>query len=166
MVNLSTLFPKHGSRKTKRRIGLGIGSGMGRSSTKGMKGQTSRSGNSRKESKEGGQMPLVRRIPKSGFSNAAFAIVGEFVNIGSLDKKFKTGEEVTPELLKKKNLVKKTSKIKILGTGEIKSALKVTAHAFSKSAKEAIEKAGGSVTIIEKKSKVLEKKPKTAQKAK
>jgi len=73
MVHLSTLFPKHGSRKAKRRIGLGVGSGMGRSSTKGMKGQTSRSGNSRKESKEGGQMPLVRRIPKSGFSNLSFA---------------------------------------------------------------------------------------------
>lgn len=153
MADLSTLFPKHGSRKPKRRIGLGIGSGMGRSSTKGMKGQTSRSGNTKKESKEGGQMPLVRRIPKSGFSNAMFENRYELVNIGSLDKVFKAGEEVTPEVLKKKNLVKKLGKVKILGNGEIKTALKITAHAFSASAKAAIEKAGGSITVIEKKAK-------------
>jgi large subunit ribosomal protein L15 len=153
MVNLSTLFPKHGSRKEKRRIGLGVGSGMGRSSTKGMKGQTSRSGNARKESKEGGQMPLVRRIPKSGFSNAPFAVPCELVNIGSLAKVFKVNEEVTPEVLKKKNLISKTDKVKILGTGEIKIALNVTAHGFSKGAKEAIEKAGGKAVLIEKKAK-------------
>lgn len=148
MVNLSTLFPKHGSRKPKRRLGLGVGSGMGRSSTKGMKGQTSRSGNGRRESKEGGQMPIVRRTPKSGFSNASFAVAGELVNIGSLDKVFKAGDEVTPEILKKKNLVKKSDKVKILGNGELKVALKVTAHAFSASAKAAIEKAGGKATVI------------------
>ena len=153
MVHLSTLFPKHGSRKAKRRIGLGIGSGMGRSSTKGMKGQTSRSGNTRKESKEGGQMPLVRRIPKSGFSNVSFAKKGEFVNIGSLAKAFKAGAEVTPEILKKANLIKKADKVKILGTGELTVALKVTAHGFSATAKAAIEKAGGTVTVIEKRAK-------------
>jgi large subunit ribosomal protein L15 len=153
MINLSTLFPKYGSKKTKRRIGLGIGSGMGRSSTKGMKGQTSRSGNARRESKEGGQMPLVRRIPKSGFSNVSFAVVGEFVNIGSLDKKFKAGDEVNPEVLKKKGLVHCTNKIKILGMGELKNALNISAHAFSSSAKIAIEKAGGKAIIIEKKAK-------------
>ena len=153
MVHLSTLFPKHGSRKAKRRIGLGIGSGMGRSSTKGMKGQTSRSGNTRKESKEGGQMPLVRRIPKSGFSNVSFAKKGEFVNIGSLAKKFKAGAEVNPETLKKANLIKKADKVKILGTGELTVALKVCAHGFSASAKAAIEKAGGTATLIQKKAK-------------
>ncbi len=153
MVHLSTLFPKHGSRKAKRRIGLGIGSGMGRSSTKGMKGQTSRSGNTRKESKEGGQMPLVRRIPKSGFSNVSFAKKSEFVNIGSLAKAFKAGAEVTPEILKKANLIKKADKVKVLGTGELNIALKVSAHGFSATAKAAIEKAGGTVTLIEKKAK-------------
>lgn len=151
MTTLSSLFPKHGSRKAKRRIGLGIGSGMGRSSTKGMKGQTSRSGNTRKESKEGGQMPLVRRIPKSGFSNASFAVKGEWVNLGSLAKVFKTGEEVTPEILKKKNLVKDTKKIKVLANGELKHALNITAHAFSATAKAAIEKAGGKAIVIENK---------------
>ena len=152
-VNLSNLFPKHGAKKERRRLGLGVGSGLGRSCTKGMKGQTSRSGNPRKESKEGGQMPLVRRIPKSGFSNAAFAVPGEFVNIGSLGKVFKAGSEVTPEILKKNNLIKKADKVKILGTGELSAPLKVTAHAFSAGAKAAIEKAGGTVTVIEKKVK-------------
>jgi large subunit ribosomal protein L15 len=108
-------------------------------------------------------MPLVRRIPKSGFSNASFAVVGEFVNIGSLDKKFKAGDEVTPEILKKKNLINKTNKVKILGNGEIKAALKVTAHAFSASAKAAIEKAGGTVIVLEKKTKVLTKNVKKAK---
>ena len=154
MVNLSTLFPKHGSKREKRRLGLGVGSGLGRSCTKGMKGQTSRSGNPRKESKEGGQMPLIRRIPKSGFSNNAFAVHGEFVNIGSLDKKFKTGAEVNPEVLKKNGLIHKTDKVKILGTGELKVSLNVAAHAFSAGAKAAIEKAGGKVVIIEKKAPV------------
>ena len=151
MTTLSSLFPNHGSRKAKRRIGLGIGSGMGRSSTKGMKGQTSRSGNTRKESKEGGQMPLVRRIPKSGFSNASFAVKGEWVNLGSLAKVFKAGEEVTPEILKKKNLVKDTKKIKVLANGELNHALNITAHAFSATAKAAIEKAGGKAIVIENK---------------
>ncbi|MDR1124361.1 MAG: 50S ribosomal protein L15 [Elusimicrobiota bacterium] len=153
MVNLSTLFPKHGSRKAKRRIGLGVGSGMGRSATKGMKGQTSRSGNTRKESKEGGQMPLFRRIPKSGFSNAAFAVAGEFVNIGSLDKQFKAGAEVNPEILRKNGLIHHVHKVKILGNGELNAALNVSAHAFSASAKAAIEKAGGKAIVIEKKAK-------------
>ena len=116
-----------------------------------MKGQTSRSGNTRKESKEGGQMPLVRRIPKSGFSNASFAVKGEWVNLGSLAKVFKAGEEVTPEILKKKNLVKDTKKIKVLANGELKHALNITAHAFSATAKAAIEKAGGKATVIETK---------------
>ncbi len=153
MVNLSTLFPKHGSKKPKRRLGFGVGSGLGRSAGKGMKGQSSRSGNTRRESKEGGQMPLVRRIPKSGFSNASFATRSEFVNLGSIEKAFKAGEEVTPELLKKKNLVNKIAHVKVLANGTLTKAVKVTAHAFSATAKAAIEKAGGSVIVIEKKAK-------------
>ncbi len=158
MAHLSTLFPKYGSKKAKRRIGLGVGSGMGRSATKGMKGQTSRSGNTKKESKEGGQMPLVRRIPKSGFSNVMFNVKSEFVNIGSLDKVFKSGQEVTPELLKEKRLIHDIKKVKILGNGEIKIALKVSAHAFSAGAKSAIEKAGGTVSVIEKKAAAVKTK--------
>ena len=118
-----------------------------------MTSQTSRSGNTRKESQELGQMPLVRRIPKSGFSNVSFAKKGEFVNIGSLAKAFKAGAEVTPETLKKANLIKKADKVKVLGTGELNIALKVSAHGFSASAKAAIEKAGGTATLIEKRAK-------------
>ena len=101
MVTLNKLFPKHGSRKEKRRLGLGPGSGLGNYCTKGMKGQTSRSGNTRKESKEGGQMPLIRHTPKSGFSNKDFARRYDYVNVGSLEKVFAAGAEVTPEALKK-----------------------------------------------------------------
>jgi large subunit ribosomal protein L15 len=150
MVTLNKLFPKCGSRKSKKRLGLGIASGIGRSSGKGMKGQTSRSGNTKKESKEGGQMILARRVPKSGFSNVKFAKKYDYVNIGALDKSFKSGAEVNPEALEQKGLIKNWDRVKVLGMGEIKNSLKVTAHAFSKSAKEKIEKAGGSVTAIEK----------------
>lgn len=153
MVTLNKLFPKHGAKKAKKRLGLGIGSGIGRSSGKGMKGQTSRSGNTRKESKEGGQMPLYRRVPKSGFSNKDFARRFDYVNIGTLDKIFKSGEEVTPETLKKSGAIHDISSVKVLANGELTKALKVSAHGFSKTAKAAIEKAGGSVTVIEKKSK-------------
>lgn len=157
MVKLNELFPKHGAVKGKRRIGRGIGSGMGRSSGKGMKGQTSRSGNNRKESKEGGQMPLYRRVPKSGFSNVEFATKYDYVNIGSLEKAFKAGSEVKPEDLKSNGLVHCVCRVKVLGSGELKKALKVSAHSFSAGAKAAIEKAGGTVTVIETK-KVVENK--------
>jgi len=166
MVTLNKLFPKHGSKKVRRRLGLGIGSGMGRSSTKGMKGQTSRSGNNRKESKEGGQMPLYRRVPKSGFSNVEFANRYAYVNIGSLEKVFSAGAEVTPEALKKEGLVKCVERVKVLGNGELKKGLKVSAHGFSASAKAAIEKAGGAVTVLGKKEepKAPAKKAKAAKK--
>jgi len=150
MVTLNKLSPKFGSRKTGKRLGIGHGSGRGLSSTKGMKGQTSRSGNTRKESKEGGQMPLYRRIPKSGFSNVEFANRNAYVNVGSLEKVFSSGAEVTPEILKKEGLTKCACCVKVLGGGELKKSLKVSAHAFSASAKAAIEKAGGAATVIKK----------------
>ena len=153
MVSLNKLFPKHGSRKPKKRLGLGAASGLGNYCGKGMKGQTSRSGNTRKESKAGGQMPLVRQTPKSGFSNKDFAHRFDYVNVGTLDKLFKAGTEVTPEALKKAGAIHDVSSVKILGMGELSKALKVSAHGFSKTAKAAIEKAGGSVTMIEKKTK-------------
>ena len=153
MVSLNKLFPKHGARKPRKRLGLGAASGLGNYCGKGMKGQTSRSGNTRKESKAGGQMPLVRQTPKSGFSNKDFARRFDYVNVGTLDKLFKAGAEVTPEALKKAGAIHDVSSVKILGMGEISKALKVSAHGFSKTAKAAIEKAGGNVTVIEKKTK-------------
>ena len=153
MVTLNKLFPKHGSRKAKRRLGLGPGSGLGNYCTKGMKGQTSRSGNSRKESKEGGQMPLIRHTPKSGFSNKDFAKRYDYVNVGSLEKVFAAGAEVTPEALKKAGVIHDASRVKVLANGALTKALKVSAHGFSATAKAAIEKAGGTVTVIEQKTK-------------
>ena len=153
MVTLNTLFPKHGSRKAKRRLGLGPGSGLGNYCTKGMKGQTSRSGNSRKESKEGGQMPLIRHTPKSGFSNKDFAKRYDYVNLGSLEKVFAAGAEVTPEALKKAGIIHDATRVKVLANGALTKALKVSAHGFSATAKAAIEKAGGTVTVLEQKTK-------------
>ena len=153
MVTLNKLFPKHGSRKAKRRLGLGPGSGLGNYCTKGMKGQTSRSGNSRKESKEGGQMPLIRHTPKSGFSNKDFAKRYDYVNVGSLEKVFAAGAEVTPEALKKAGVIHDASRVKVLANGALTKALKVSAHGFSATAKAAIEKAGGTVTVLEQKTK-------------
>ena len=153
MVTLNTLFPKHGSRKAKRRLGLGPGSGLGNYCTKGMKGQTSRSGNSRKESKEGGQMPLIRHTPKSGFSNKDFAKRYDYVNLGSLEKVFAAGAEVTPEALKKAGTLPDVTLGKVLANGPLTKALKVSAHGFSATAKAAIEKAGGTVTVLEQKTK-------------
>jgi len=151
MVTLNKLFPKHGSRKAKRRLGIGPGSGLGNYCTKGMKGQTSRSGNTRKESKEGGQMPLIRHTPKSGFSNKDFAVRYDYVNIGSLEKLFAAGAEVTPEALKKAGVIHCACHVKVLANGTLTKALKVSAHGFSATAKAAIEKAGGTATVIEKK---------------
>ncbi|MBR3632864.1 MAG: 50S ribosomal protein L15 [Elusimicrobiaceae bacterium] len=153
MVTLNKLFPKHGSRKPRKRLGLGAASGLGNYCGKGMKGQTSRSGNTRKESKAGGQMPLVRQTPKSGFSNKDFARRFDYVNVGTLEKLFKAGAEVTPEALKKAGAIHDQTSVKILGMGELSKALKVSAHGFSKTAKAAIEKAGGNVTVLEKKTK-------------
>ena len=151
MVNLNTLFPKHGSRKAKRRLGIGPGSGLGNYCTKGMKGQTSHSGNTRKESKEGGQMPLIRHTPKSGFSNKDFAKRYDYVNVGSLEKVFAAGTEVTPEALKKAGIIHDGTRVKVLANGTLTKALKVSAHGFSATAKAAIEKAGGTVTVLKQK---------------
>lgn len=153
MVTLNNLFPKHGSRKEKRRLGLGPGSGLGNYCTKGMKGQSSRSGNTRKESKEGGQMPLIRHTPKSGFSNKDFARRFDYVNVGSLEKAFAAGAEVTPESLKKAGIIHDVTRVKVLANGSLTKALKVSAHGFSATAKAAIEKAGGTVTVLEQKTK-------------
>ncbi|MFA6583345.1 MAG: 50S ribosomal protein L15 [Elusimicrobiaceae bacterium] len=151
MTGLNTLSPKKGSTHRKKRVGTGRGSGHGETSTRGKNGQTCRSGNNRKESKEGGQMPLFRRIPKSGFSNVAFAQTTEWVNLSTIDKRFAANSEVTPDALLKKGIVSCACRVKILGNGDIAHPVKIQAHGFSKSAKEKIEKAGGTVTVIETK---------------
>ncbi len=145
--NLSTIRAPKKANENKKRVGRGMGSGMGKTSTRGHKGQGSRSGSRQKRGFEGGQMPLHRRLPKRGFHNP-FRVEYQVVNLADLAE---LGEkEVTPEVLRKSRLVKgKNSLIKVLGDGELKSAITVHAHKFSKSAQEKISKAGGKAEIVQ-----------------
>jgi large subunit ribosomal protein L15 len=148
-MDLSNLKPADGSVKNKKRIGRGEGSGRGGTATKGHKGAQSRSGYKRKIGFEGGQMPLYRRVPKFGFKNIN-RVEYKGINIGLIqklvdDKKVKA---INQEILIENKLVGKNDLVKILGHGELKAKLEVTAHAFSKSAKEAIEAQGGTAIKI------------------
>lgn len=149
---LSTLKPAAGARKKRKRIGRGQGSGHGGTSTRGHKGAGSRSGTRFIPGFEGGQMPLVRRIPKRGFTSP-FRTEYQVVNVDVLGKLSSDGKVqggiITPEVLAKLGVVKKASApVKILGNGELSTRLDVSAHAFSKSAQEKIEKAGGKAQTI------------------
>jgi large subunit ribosomal protein L15 len=145
-MNLSTLRAPKAANSNKKRVGRGMGSGIGKTSGRGHKGQRSRSGSRMMRGFEGGQMPLHRRLPKRGFNN----IFRTEYTVVNLDAIAELGEkEVTPELLKKAGLVKKASAlIKILGTGELKKPVTVHGHKFSKSAEEKITKAGGKAQLI------------------
>ena len=146
-MKLHELKPSEGSRSTRKRIGRGIGSGTGKTSGRGHKGQNSRSGGGVRPGFEGGQNPLFRRLPKRGFTNInrkEFAIV----NLDTLNR-FEEGTEVTPALLIETGVVSsEKSGIKILGNGTLEKKLTVRAHKFSASAKEAIENAGGSTEVV------------------
>ncbi|MEP5613694.1 MAG: 50S ribosomal protein L15 [Cyclobacteriaceae bacterium] len=149
-MKLESLKPAEGSTKNRKRVGRGQGSGRGGTSTRGHNGAQSRSGYSRKPGFEGGQMPLYRRIPKFGFKNLN-KIYYKVVNLDDLqrlsdEKKLK---EITPEVLRDNGLATKKDQIKVLGRGELKAKLTITAHKVSKTAQEAIEKAGGSITVQE-----------------
>ena len=151
---LSNLTPAKGSRRKTKRIGRGQGSGHGGTATKGHKGAKSRSGHKFKMWFEGGQMPLTRRVPKFGFTPRN-RVEMQVVNIATLgilaEKKKVSNGVVTPEILfKTGTTAKKNVPIKILGNGEIKTKLDVTAHAFSKSAISKIEAAGGKITVLTK----------------
>jgi large subunit ribosomal protein L15 len=144
---LSNLKPPRGSRHRKVRVGRGMGSKLGKTAGAGNKGQQSRRGYSRRAGFEGGQMPLHRRLPKRGFTSP-FPKTFAVVNVDSLNS-FGAGETVTPESLSGRGLIRATRDgIKILGDGELKVALTVRAHAFSKSAEEKIARAGGKVEVI------------------
>lgn len=149
-MRLESLKPAEGSTKNRKRIGRGQGSGRGGTSTKGHKGAQSRAGYSRKTGFEGGQMPLQRRVPKFGFKNNN-KVVSKPINLDDLQalSEAKKVKEITPEILRENGLASKNDVIKVLGRGELKASLKVTAHKFSKTAQEAIEKAGGSITVAE-----------------
>ena len=145
-MNLSNLRAPRKANANKKRVGRGMGSGMGKTSTRGHKGQGSRSGSSLMRGFEGGQMPLHRRLPKRGFTNI-FKTEYEVVNLERLASLNET--EITPDVLRKAGVVSaKNSLVKVLGQGEVAKAITVSAHKFSKSAQEKIEKAGGKITRL------------------
>ena len=140
--------PAEGSKKSVKRLGRGIGSGTGKTSGKGHKGQWARSGGGVRPGFEGGQMPLTRRLPKRGFKNR-FVKVYTIVNVSELEK-FENGTEITPEVLLQNGVIAKieANGVKVLGNGTLTKKLVVKASKFSKSAVEAIEKAGGTVEVL------------------
>ncbi len=150
IINLSMLKPAKGAKHRKKILGHGYGSGHGGSSTRGMKGQRSRSGDPKSPWFEGGQMPLLRRIPKRGFTNKLFKINYSYVNLETLDKKFLSGDLVTPEILFEKRIIKKKNMpVKVLGGGELTKPLDIAAHSFSKKAIEKIQQVGGKIEKIQ-----------------
>jgi len=145
-MNLSNIRAPRKASGNKKRVGRGMGSGMGKTSTRGHKGQRSRSGSRMMRGFEGGQMPLHRRIPKRGFTN----IFRTEYNIVNLEKLAALGETtINPDVLRKAGVISTKRPVKILGDGELKSAITVQAHKFSKSAQEKITKAGGKVEVLQ-----------------
>jgi large subunit ribosomal protein L15 len=149
-LGLNNLRAPEGSTHKKKRVGRGPGSGLGKTAGRGNKGQKSRSGYSMKIGFEGGQMPLQRRLPKRGFTNI-FRKEWIEVSLQSLEENFNANDEVTPELLHERGLIKKAKRdVVVLGTGEITKGLRISAHRFTKAAREKIENAGGTATLIER----------------
>lgn len=148
-MELHDLSPVPGSRKKKKRLGQGLGSGQGKTAGKGHKGQKARAGASIGANFEGGQMPLARRIPKRGFSNYRFAVKYEIVNVADLEDRFAAGSVIDAQALLELRLISNTgSQVKILGEGEVTKALTVRASAFSLPAAMKIEAAGGKAEVI------------------
>lgn len=147
-MELHNLKPNPGARKKLTRKGQGPGSGLGKTAGRGHGGQKSRSGGGVRPGFEGGQMPLARRMPKRGFSNAPFKKEIISINVDRLNR-FDNGTEVTPEVLKENKVIKKIADgIKILGNGDLEKSLTVKAHAFSKTAIDKIQSAGGKAEVI------------------
>ncbi|WP_456434249.1 50S ribosomal protein L15 [Thermosulfuriphilus sp.] len=150
MINLSNLKPSLGSRKREKRVGRGPGSGHGKTSCRGQKGQRSRSGGGVPPWFEGGQMPLIRLLPKRGFNNARFRVEYAIVNIRDLAAKFSEGDIVDLEALKRVRLLKgKALRVKVLGDGEISFPIILKVHKVSKTAQEKIQAAGGQIELVE-----------------
>ena len=145
-MNLSNIHKPKKATEKRKRVGRGMGSGMGKTSTRGHKGQRSRTGSRMIRGFEGGQMPLHRRMPKRGFTN----IFRKEYNIVSLERLAELGETtINPDVLRKAGVIKTKHPVKILGDGELSVALTVSAHKFSKSAQEKITKAGGKVEVLQ-----------------
>jgi large subunit ribosomal protein L15 len=149
-LSLNNLKPAKGSTHKKKRVGRGPGSGLGKTSGRGHKGQKSRSGYSSRPGFEGGQMPLQRRLPKRGFTNI-FKKHWIEISLAKIEANFSDGDEITPEVLHDRGLIKKAKHdLVILGNGDLSKAFKISSHRFTKTAKEKIEKAGGTATEIVK----------------
>jgi len=148
-MKISDLRSPKGARKGSRRVGRGDGSGRGKTSGRGHKGLFSRSGGSLRAGFEGGQMPLIRRLPKRGFTNI-FKQEYQIINVDSLNI-FKDGDVVSPALLRERNLISKDLPVKVLGNGELKKKITVQVHKYSKSAVDKIKKAGGDIKPLTKK---------------
>ena len=147
-MKLHELSPNKGSRKAKKRVGRGTGSGLGTTAGRGMNGQNSRSGGGVRPGFEGGQMPLFRRLPKRGFTNARFKKNWTILNVEELNV-FENGTVITPELLMESGLVKKLNDgVKILGNGEIEKKLTIKANKFTQTAIQKIEAVGGKAEVI------------------
>jgi large subunit ribosomal protein L15 len=150
---LHEITAQAGAHKPRMRVGRGESSGKGKTCGRGNKGLQSRAGGGTRRLTEGGQMPLVRRLPKRGFSNVQFRVEYEIVNVGQLGERFKDGETVNPDALRKQRLVRAgRAPVRVLGAGALARKLTVEAHAFSAKAKELIESAGGTARVIEQKS--------------
>ena len=148
-MELHDLHPAPGAKRSRKRVGRGPGSGNGKTAGKGHKGQKSRSGYSRRYGFEGGQMPLVRRLPKRGFTNI-YRVEFQVVNLRDLDRVFADGDIVSPEALVEKGLARGGKRlIKVLGDGKLQKKLTVKVHKFSASARAGIENAGGSCEVVE-----------------
>ena len=147
-MKLNSLYPNEGATKSRKRVGRGPGSGLGKTSGKGHKGQNARSGGGVRPVFEGGQTPLYRRLPKRGFNNARFETVYAVINVSDLNR-FENGTVVSPALLKEVGLVKnQLDGIKVLGNGELTKKLTIQAHKFSKTAIEKIEKSGSKIEVM------------------
>ena len=148
-MKLHTISPNYGATKTRKRVGRGPGSGLGKTAGRGENGQKSRSGASIPAWFQGGQTPLYRRLPKRGFNNAKFRTEYATINLSDLNRYFNDGEEVTPEILKEKGIIKKQlCGVKVLGNGELEKKLTIKANRFSSSAVTKIESAGGKAEVI------------------
>ena len=163
-MNLNDVHRGVRKHKSRKRLGRGIGSGHGKTAGKGHKGQKSRAGSSRLAIFQGGAMPVVRQVPKRGFNNR-WAVRVAAVNVAALEKHFAAGDEVTPKALEAKNLTKgRYDELKLLGDGSLTKKLKVSAHRFSETAKEKIEKAGGEAIVLPGKAPVVKNKQRSAAK--
>lgn len=148
-MNLSDILKQAGKNRKRKRVGRGIASGSGKTCGRGHNGAGSRAGATRRSMSEGGQMPLFRRVPKRGFTNAPFRTDYHVVNVSDIEERFEAGAHVTPEAILEAGLIRNLrNKVKVLGNGDLTKKFKIEASKFSKSAEEKIKSAGGEIVVL------------------